>query len=63
MYENIDFERLRSDLMDYYGAAMMYYPVAVIELTNVETASNDKLIQIAMQNGFDLSNYEKQNRR
>lgn len=58
MYENIDYDKLRSDLMDYFGSAMAYYPAAVIELSEVENASNDKLIQIAIQNGFNLNDYE-----
>lgn len=59
----IDYERLRSDLIDYFGTAMIFNPMAVAELSEVENASEYKLEQIAQQNGFDLSNYEKQNRR
>ncbi|MBQ2947241.1 MAG: hypothetical protein IJE04_05325 [Bacilli bacterium] len=57
MYKEIEYERLRSDLMDYYGTAMCYNPMAAIELNNVENASNSKLEQIALQNSFDLNNY------
>lgn len=60
MYIDIDYEKLRSDLIDYYGSAMMYNPMAVVELGIVESASFDKLIDIAIQNGFDLNKYEKQ---
>lgn len=60
MYEEIDYERLRNDLMNYFGSAMMYYPVAVVELSEVEHASPSKLIQIAIQNGFNLDNYKEQ---
>lgn len=56
----MDFERLREDLKDYFGTAMAYNPMAVIELSEVENASNERLIQIALRNGFDLSNYERQ---
>ena len=59
----LDYERLREDLIDYYGSAMMYNPMAVIELSDVENASDFKLEQIAIQNGFNLSDYEKQKRR
>ena len=62
MYD-IDYEKLRSDLIDYFGTAIACNPMAVIELSDVESASIDKLIQIAIQNGFDLSNYEKSKRR
>ena len=34
-------------------------PMAVIELYNVQTASNEKLVQIAIKNGFNLYDYEK----
>ncbi len=53
----LDFERLRDDLINYYGTAMSYYPQAVIELSNVERASNNELISIALKNGFDLEEY------
>lgn len=59
----LDYERLREDLIDYFGTAMMYNPMAVIELSDVENASDFKLEQIAIQNGFNLSDYEKQKRR
>jgi vacuolar-type H+-ATPase subunit B/Vma2 len=58
MYD-IDYEKLRSDLIDYYGTAIAYNPMAVIELGEVENASINKLVQIAMQNGFDLSDYDE----
>lgn len=54
----IDIERLRRDLIDYFGAAMMYYPVAVINLSEVESASSEELIDIAINNGFNLDNYK-----
>ena len=63
MYKEIEYERLRSDLMNYYGTAMCYNPMAAIELNNVENASNSKLEQIALQNSFDLNNYIEQKRR
>ncbi len=53
----LDFERLRDDLINYFGTAMSYYPQAVIELSNVERASNNELISIALKNGFDLDEY------
>ena len=54
----IDIERLRRDLIDYFGAAMTYYPVAVINLSEVESASSEELIDIAINNGFNLANYK-----
>ncbi len=54
----MDYEKLRCDLIDYFGSAMSYNPMAVIELSNVENASNSKLEEIAIRNGFDLSDYQ-----
>ena len=44
--------------MNYFGTAISYNPMAVIELCEVEHASNSKLEEIAIRNGFDLSNYQ-----
>ena len=55
---NIDFERLRQDLIDYFGSAMELFPVAVMDVIRVESATYDELLEIANQNGFDLSEYE-----
>lgn len=56
----MDFERLRDDLKDYFGTAMAFNPMAVVELSIIESASNEKLTEIATQNGFDLNDYEIQ---
>lgn len=55
--KNIDFERLRKDLIDYFGTAMSFMPIAIMELTRVEKADEEELIKIAKENKFDLSNY------
>lgn len=55
---NIDLEKLREDLIDYFGTAMGSFPIAVMNVTEVERASDNELIRIATQNGFDLSDYE-----
>lgn len=60
---NIDYEKLRNDLIDFFGTAIVYNPMAVIELSNVQNASNYNLIQIALKNGFDLSEYEQKTKR
>lgn len=53
----IDYDGLRDDLMDYFGTAMGYNPAAVVDLSYVEVANNCKLEEIAVKNGFDLSDY------
>lgn len=60
---NIDYEKLRNDLIDYFGTAMSCNPMVVIELSNVQNASNYTLIQIALKNGFDLRKYEQKTKR
>ena len=57
LYMNINLAE--NDLIDYYGSAMSCNPMSVVELSDVQTASNAKLVQIAIQNGFDLNEYEQ----
>jgi len=55
---NIDVEKIREDLMDYYGTAMFNAsPLAMIELTKIEKATDKEIIQIAIDNKFDLNEY------
>ena len=55
---DIDVDKLRQDLIDYFTSAMfMVSPVALVDLTEVENASDEKVINIALDNGFDLRNY------
>lgn len=57
----IDYEKLRNDLIDYYGTASYNgFPIAIIELSNVENASYEELINIAIKNNFNLNNYTKE---
>ncbi len=56
--KDIDIDLLRQDLIDYFTSAMfMVSPVALVDLTEVENASDDKIIKIALDNGFDLNKY------
>ena len=59
MYNNIDYESLRRDLINYFGSAMSIYPIALMDVTNVEQASDYEIIEIAINNGFNLSDYEQ----
>ncbi len=54
----IDIERLRQDLINYFGSAMMFQPLAIDDLTKVENASPEELVRIAIANGFDLEDYK-----
>lgn len=54
---NIDYEELRQDLMDYYGTAKEFNPLAEVDLIEVENATNSELIYKARSIGIELSNY------
>ena len=55
---NIDIEKLRRDLIDYFGTAMARgFGMAVMDLSKVERASDEELINIALDCGFDLNDY------
>ena len=58
---NIDYEKLREDLINYFGSAIAFFSVATMDVIRVENASEYELIQIAEQNGFNLSEYELSN--
>ena len=60
----IDIDKLRADLVDYFGTAMFNVsPLALIDLSKVENASEEELVQIALKNGFDLTKYQVHTRR
>lgn len=55
--EELDIDLLRNDLLDYFGSATSFYPNAYMDVIEVQNASNDELINIAINNNIDLSNY------
>ena len=57
----IDIEKLREDLIDYFGTASFYNKMAMMDLVNVESASDTEVIEIAIQNGFDIEKYQEAN--
>lgn len=55
----IDIDKLREDLLDEFNAAYFAgFKVAIIDITRIENASPEQLIQIALDNNIDLSNYQ-----
>lgn len=59
MIQEINIDKLRKDLLDYFGTAMFTSsPLAIIELTKIERASDEELIRIALNNNFDLNKYK-----
>lgn len=57
---NINILKLKKDLMDYFGTAVFNgMPNAVIELSKINNASDSQIINLALNIGFDLSEYEE----
>jgi len=44
-------------MINYFGTAIGYNPMAVIDLAQVERVSDDKIIRIVKNNNFDLEDY------
>ena len=57
----IDIERLRNDLINYFGTATNFFKVAYMDLFEVQNASDELLIKIAIENNFNLNNYQIDN--
>ena len=58
MEVEIDIDRLRRDMKDYYGTAMFNAsPMPVLDLSRVERASDMEIVEMAQKNGVDLSDY------
>ena len=58
MEYEIDMDRLRRDMKDYFGTAMFSgFPMAVMDLSRVERMSGRELVELAQKNGVDLGKY------
>ena len=54
----IDGDKLREDLMNYYGSATPFYPQAILDVSRVQNATSEELLDIASRNNVDLGSYE-----
>ena len=54
---NLDYRKLRRDLLEYYGTALAVNPMAIFDVNKVQNASDFELENIALKNGFKLSDY------
>lgn len=54
---NYDYERLRKDLVEYFGSALVYNPMAIMDVHKAQNASNKELEEIARKNQVVLSDY------
>ena len=58
MEVTIDIDRLRRDMKDYYGTAMVNAsPMAVLDLSRIERASDMEVVEEARKAGVDLTKY------
>ena len=56
----INTKRLRKDLMDNYGTAMINgFLAAVVSLSKIESMSDQELVEFALSVGIDLKKYEE----
>lgn len=57
--ENIDTDELRKDLIEHYMSAFVVtgFGAAFIEASDVQTASDEELIEIAQNANFRLDDY------
>ncbi len=53
----IDFDRLRNDLANYYGSCMVIIPAASVMVGQILNSDYDELIDIARKHNIDLTNY------
>ena len=59
MYSDIDIDRVRQDLEDDCLAIMFNVsPAALVELSEIENATDEEIIEIARRNGYDLTRYQ-----
>ena len=58
---DIDYDRLRRDLVDEYGAQSAAFAgsFGFLEMCDAEDASNDQLLEMARREGFNLNRYRK----
>lgn len=60
MDQRINYEKLRSDLKEYYGSAMFAgFGVAMMDLSKIDNASDEELLSIANKEGLNLDKYVK----
>ena len=53
----IDFERLRHDLLDYFGSATPFFTIAMADVIRIEKASDIELLNIINETDLDINNY------
>lgn len=60
MEKEIDIEKIRKYLIDYYGTAMLNAsPTAMMDLIEVENATNELVLKLALDNKLNLDKFTK----
>ena len=54
----IDIQKLRNDIKDYYGtAAFNGFPMAMVDVINVDRLSDQEIVDLAMKREMSLEKY------
>ena len=53
-----NFNKLRKDLVSYFGTASNYFPSAQQDIANVENGTPEEVLQIAQHNRINLDKYK-----
>ena len=54
----VNINKLRRDMIDYYGTASFNgFPAAVMDLSKIERMSDEELLQFAIEKNVDLEKY------
>lgn len=62
--DKIDLEKLRTDLKLYFHfGVILQNPFGVADQLNVDNICDNRLVKVALENGFDLKNYLKGKQR
>lgn len=59
---DVDFDALRRDLIDYFGCATLIEPFAMSDVINVEGASDIELLNIINSTNLNINDYIHNNR-
>ena len=58
-YGELDWDELREDLLDHYGADVIFDPALPVSMIDVPHADEDELAKLAEQAGLDLEDYRE----
>lgn len=58
MFDDIDFERLKSDVIEFFEFSTIVFPGAILGLDKLENIGSVELIKLATECGFDISEYK-----